>query len=92
MDSTCKTCAHWRTPAEAKYGDCVADRICNPDDPDTGDAMALPFEVRVCKHPAQTFSERPVEANGFGVIDGSEYYARLITAEDFGCNRYCAAA
>ena len=57
-----------------------------------GDAMALPFEVRVCKHPAQTFSERPVEANGFGVIDGSEYYARLITAEDFGCNRYCAAA
>lgn len=50
--------------------------------------MVMPFEVRICEHPAQTFCERPVEKNGFGVADGSEYMAVLATAEDFGCVRH----
>lgn len=65
-----------------------SDEICHPTDPDTYEPMVMPFAVKLCRHPKQTFAERPVEADGFGVVDGSEYYARLITAEDFGCVRH----
>ena len=46
------------------------------------------FEVRLCKMPTQTFCEAPVERNGFGLCDGSQYMAALATAEDFGCVRH----
>jgi hypothetical protein len=62
--------------------------MCEPLDPDTYEPMKRAFEVRLCKHPAQTFCEVPVERNGFGLFDGSEYMARLATAEEFGCVRH----
>ncbi len=34
------------------------------------------------------FYERP-DKDGACVADGSEYYASLITGEDFGCSLYC---
>lgn len=40
--------------------------------------------VRFCKHPKLEFCQRP-ERNALAVIDGSEYYAALLTGEDFGC-------
>ena len=85
---TCKTCKHWAKPAE---DDWRAGGYCAPTDPDTYEPMAMPFEVRECKHPALTFCERPVEANGFGVADGSEFMAILVTGQDFGCVRHEAA-
>ncbi len=41
-----------------------------------------------CKHPAQTFAEPPIEDNGFGLADASEFFACLATAENFGCVRH----
>ena len=50
--------------------------------------MPTTFEVKQCKHPGLLFCERPLESNGFAVVDGSQYFAALATAEDFGCVRY----
>ena len=83
--TTCKTCKHWTAKAPKSF---AAKEIFTPTDPDIYKPMQMPFEVRECKHPRMTFCERPVEPNGFGVADGSEYMAMLITAEDFGCVRY----
>lgn len=78
----CISCRHWIAT------DPEEDWILHPVDTDTWKRMELPFEVRECQHPAQTFCERPVERNGFGVADGSEYKARLFTGPDFGCVRH----
>lgn len=89
MIPACKTCAHWKAPPiDGPYEYDRHSQICNPTDPDTYEPMAMPFEVRLCRHPALTFCERPVERNGFGVADGSEYMAVFATAEDFGCVRH----
>ena len=86
---TCKTCKHWKfDPAVDGW---TAREYCAPLDQDTLKPMAMPFEVRQCKHPAKSFCERPIESNGFGTADGSNYVALLITGEDFGCMRHEAA-
>lgn len=77
----CKTCKHWRAPdTDERWR--VA-QLTRPIDPDTMEPMGVPFEVRECAHPAKTFFER-----GFGLLDGSEYMAALVTAEYFGCVRH----
>lgn len=89
--STCKTCKHWRYPDAQDpggYGWYGYDQLCRPIDPDTHEPMRRDFEVRLCRNPAQTFCESPVERNGFGLADGSEYRAVLATAEEFGCVRH----
>ena len=82
--NTCESCKHWRNtdPEETHWG------IENPVDEDTYEPKEMPWPVRACSHPAQTFCERPVERNGFGVADGSRYWAKLYTGPDFGCVRY----
>jgi hypothetical protein len=84
---TCKTCRHWKFLTNHPNS-WIARPYCQPEDPETGELMAMPFVVRECKHPAITFCERPVEPNGFGVADGSTYRAILVTGEDFGCIRH----
>lgn len=80
----CKTCKHWQLPRERfRESD-----ICSPLDPDTYKPMQRGFEVRICRMPTQTFSECPTEINGFGLADGSDYYAVMATAEGFGCVRH----
>ncbi len=81
----CKTCVHWRAPDPRDH---TERNMCTPRDPDTYEPMVRGFEVRVCKHPAQTFSEAPIERNGFGLADASMYFAVLVTAEEFGCVRH----
>lgn len=81
--NTCSTCAHWKMHDKEEV-----DNIVNPRDPDTWEPMQMPFEIRRCEHPAKTFYERPVERNGFGLSDGSQYYAQLYTGPDFGCVRW----
>jgi hypothetical protein len=83
--NTCKTCAYWKKPTEKDYAE---EHLCNPTDPNTYEPMNRGFEVRICKMPTQTFCEPPVERNGFGLADGSTFYAVLATAEDFGCVRH----
>jgi hypothetical protein len=78
----CGTCKHWRV-ADEDHGDIEA-----PYDPDTFEPMVTEFAVRRCHNPALLFHERPVERNGFAVLDGSGYWAALWTAEDFGCVRF----
>lgn len=84
--NTCKTCKHWVEPEARDHH--TADSICHPLDPDTYEPMDRGFEVRLCKHPTQTFCESPIERNGFGLADASRYYAVLATGEDFGCVRH----
>ena len=87
---TCKTCKHWRDPDKDDY---LAFYLCNPRDPHNGyKPMERGFDCKICKMPTQTFAEAPVERNGFGMVDASEYYAVLVTAEDFGCVRHEDAA
>ena len=81
----CKTCKHWHNKAPDRSGWFEHQDIINPVDPDTMDEMDMPFEVRHCSNPKLLFCERPVEANGFAVADGSTYMANLMTAEGFGC-------
>lgn len=83
---SCKTCLHWKNPDHQDHYN--ATQACSPFDPDTYQPMQRGFEVKICKHPAQTFNESLVEDNGFGVVDGSGYSACLATSENFGCIRY----
>ena len=76
---TCRTCVHWQK--EEGRGEYMTD----PEDPDTYEPMEFEFEVRQCTHPKLLFCERPLERDGFAVADGSQYFAGLYTAEDFGC-------
>jgi len=82
----CKTCRYWIAPTDTDSYH--AQDLCSPVDPDTYEPMKMEYEVRLCKMPTQTFAEFPVERNGFGLTDASEYYAVLVTAEDFGCVRH----
>lgn len=75
----CKTCKWWMEGKDSY------DPICHPEDPDTYKRMEMPFEVKECKSPKLLFHERPLEADGATVQDGSNYWARLCTAQDFGC-------
>lgn len=79
----CKTCRHWK-PTD-KSSNPRADDLCRPIDPDTYQPMQRGFETRLCAHPLQTFFETPVASNTFALTDGSNYFACLATAEDFGC-------
>ena len=74
---TCKTCKHWV--------DDPGSDLLHPYDLDAGDMMVLPFEVRVCRTKRLLFFERPIESDQAAVIDGSVYYAGLISGPDFYC-------
>lgn len=82
----CKTCKHWTRPSDTAGR--FIDEMCKPIDQDTYEPMNRGFEARVCQQPTQTFCETPVERDGFGLADGSDYTATLVTAEDFGCVRH----
>lgn len=84
----CKDCKHWGADQDR---DTDYDKIITPTDPDTYEPMdrkLLAFQVRRCDNPALHRFERPTEINGYAVNDGSEYYAALYTAEEFGCVRF----
>lgn len=83
----CKTCKWW---IENEPGGAlewwILKQLRTPLDPDTFERMEnLPFDVKRCSSPRLTFYERPVESTGACLVDGSEYMAELITAEEFGC-------
>jgi hypothetical protein len=86
--NTCKTCKYWVIPED----DYRCMDVISPHDPVTyeqeenEDAIAAKwgYRVRQCQHPKLEFCQRP-EQNSFATIDGSEYYAKLLTGEDFGC-------
>jgi hypothetical protein len=46
--------------------------------------MALGYEVRECKSPLLRWFATP-GPNEAALVDGSEYYAALLTGEAFGC-------
>lgn len=81
MMKLCKTCKWWREEEKTT----IFNDILHPRAPDTYEVMEMPFIVKVCISPKLLFYERPVESTDTCVVDGSEYIAHLITAEDFGC-------
>lgn len=78
----CKTCKFWVVPDERSWR---AREICQPLDPDTYEPMRTEFEVRECASDKIVRFERPVINNGVSLIDGSDYMAKMMTAENFGC-------
>ena len=82
MDRRCRNCKWWIDDGEEGG---YTDYIIHPNDPDTFGEMAMPFEVRKCVVPKLVRFERPIEANGASVCDGSDYMATLYTAQEFGC-------
>lgn len=80
----CKNCKYWKK--EDTHQNYHADEIIEPYDPDTYQPMEnLPFEVRICLCPEIVYFERQPTDKGVALIDGSNYYARMLTAENFGC-------
>ena len=86
---TCKNCQYWLFPSEEEFGshpiiqpyDDVHDELVETEE------MGIKyrgFRVRYCKHPKVVFYQTP-DRDGAVVVDGSQYKAALITAEDFGC-------
>ena len=81
--NTCKTCAHWKEPDNNSSW--REDGLLQKWNPETEQVEGPDgYEVRLCKHPDQTFFDFP-KRNGFGLVDGSEYMAAMGTGEDFGC-------
>lgn len=84
---TCKDCKHWKKGEDYDEGDKVA-RPYHPVtfDPQTEEKTVetYGYAVRYCEHPKILFYERP-EIDGAAVVDGSDYFAALLTAESFGC-------
>lgn len=81
---TCATCVFWQLDED----DRVYDHIFAPYDPMTYDPIPQEYEVRYCKRAKSL--ERP-ERNGSAVVDGSEYFAALVTGPDFSCNQWSGA-
>lgn len=79
----CKTCKWW-VLEEDNY----AVDLCQPTKWPQGTPLQVEFDVRECKHPHLLFCERPLETNGFAVVDGSQFFAGFVTAENFGCVRH----
>lgn len=78
----CKTCKFWVVPDGNSWR---AKDICQPTDPDTYEPMQTEFEVRECSSLKIFRFERPVINDGVSLIDGSDYMADMMTAENFGC-------
>lgn len=78
----CKTCKFWSLPDDKKWR---AKDICQPIDPETYELMKTDFQVMVCTCPKIVWFERQLESTGVSLIDGSDYYAEMLTAENFGC-------
>lgn len=82
----CVTCKWWQEE-EDRYN-----TVVNPPDPITYDQLETEDEIRAkwghavrhCKNPKILFYQRP-EINAAAVVDGSNYHAALLTAEQFGC-------
>ena len=83
----CATCRYWQEDEERRYHS-----VINPPDPVTYEQCKTEEEiaakwghrVRYCAHPKILFYQRP-EIDAAAVVDGSEYDASLLTAEQFGC-------
>lgn len=82
----CKTCKHWGAPHGAIRF--PPKPMTEPIDPDTHEPMQMPYAAKQCGLPSQGRFEYPSEKDGFALSDASEYYAVLVTAEDFGCVRH----
>lgn len=83
---TCATCRFWRIEGGRPndIASAVADELAVRD-PVTHELIEpQPFEVRPCRAPLVRFYERPAR-NGAAIVDGSEYFAALVTGPDFGC-------
>jgi hypothetical protein len=80
---TCKTCKFWKEPKEESW---EAQRVCHPVDPENNfKPIKMGFEIRTCNSPKIIFFETPPTSSHVALIDGSEYYAKMLTGEDFGC-------
>lgn len=87
---TCQTCRWWRLV----QGDDESYRIRNlvvGNHPTTHEVFSESqavqlhgYRVRQCLAPKLLFYQRP-SRNGLAMLDGSGYFAALVTGEDFGC-------
>ena len=84
----CKECKHWEIKEDVVWNYAELTRGRDIDDYDIlteeESKKMFGYNVRFCESPKLKFWERPAE-NEATVIDGSQYQARLLTAENYGC-------
>ena len=66
----CKTCKHWRVGPDEKGDECL---------------RSEGFETRRCFNPELRFCAPPDKPNGAALEEDFTKWAKLYTAEDFGC-------
>jgi hypothetical protein len=76
----CATCVHWRDSQKHHRGP----RDLAVLGPDYRPVTPQPFELHECLSPKVRFYERP-EVDGVALMDGSEFFATMVTGPDFGC-------
>lgn len=87
----CKTCKWWEETKQDEYRN-GGHELIFPYRPDTQrrvqsekeESLVYGHLIRYCGNPKILFYQRPT-IDGAAVVDGSEYAAALITAEEFGC-------
>ena len=94
---TCKTCAWWFSSEPDKDGfraNYAVDEVVHGLNPVTFEmysaddsARLFGHQVNQCHSPNLRFYERPIR-NGCAVLDGSQYFATLVTGEDFSCAQH----
>jgi hypothetical protein len=86
MSGRCETCGWWQEAStnddRARFNDASLRESY------TYEIIAA---VRFCHSPALRFSERPAD-DGAAVVDGSGYFAALLTGPQFGCVNHAPTA
>ncbi len=75
----CKNCKHWKPDKEHDYRYAHLLYVLNPETYKKEIELA-----RFCENPKVLFYETPPK-DGVSVVDGSEYLAKMITGEEYGC-------
>lgn len=83
MNIKCSTCRHWGRDKSECHDD-----VFDPKDEDTYEPIKTQFKVRQCMSNKLQRFDRPKTSDGFSVLDGEHYMAKLATGEDFYCKHW----
>jgi hypothetical protein len=89
---TCRSCRWWKEYDNDDENSSIGVRnVTVGNHPVTYDVLSESqaaqlhgYLVRQCVNPKLLFYERP-SRNALAILDGSQYFAALVTGEDFGC-------
>jgi hypothetical protein len=80
MKINCSNCKHW-----GRDNSLCHDDVFEPCDEETFEPIKTEFKVWQCMNPKLLRFIGPITSDGFSVLDGEYYMAKLATGEDFCC-------